>query len=142
MKTEQSYGVVVVLKEEEYKFLLVFQENPRIDNWSFPKGHQEEGETPMQTALRELEEETGIKKITLLDFPLIHEEYEITRNGEKVVKYNDYFIGIVDDKNIKVQEGEIGDYKWLAFAEAIEIFSHESRKQVLEKANEYIKNNE
>jgi 8-oxo-dGTP pyrophosphatase MutT (NUDIX family) len=139
MKTEQSYGVVVVLKEEEYKFLLVFQENPRIDNWSFPKGHQEEGETPMQTALRELEEETGIKKITLLDFPLIHEEYEITRNGEKVLKFNDYFIGLVVDKNIKIQDGEIGDYKWADFNEAMETFNYESRKETLVKANEYIK---
>lgn len=35
-------------------------------NWDFPKGRVEPGESPLQAALRELAEETGVTRITLL----------------------------------------------------------------------------
>lgn len=36
-------------------------------SWLFPKGHKEEGETDEQTARREIEEETGLTNLELLD---------------------------------------------------------------------------
>lgn len=79
---EQCYGVIVVLKGEQNKFLMLEREETKND-WTFAKGHAEEGETPKETAMRELEEETGIKEIEILDLPLIHEEYEIVSHSEK-----------------------------------------------------------
>jgi ADP-ribose pyrophosphatase YjhB (NUDIX family) len=44
------------------RFLLVLRRNPpSADMYAFPGGRAEEGETPAQTALREFQEETGIK---------------------------------------------------------------------------------
>lgn len=57
-----SAGVVVVRpngKEWRYLLLRVFR------NWDFPKGGVESGESPLQAALREVEEETGL---SALDF--------------------------------------------------------------------------
>ena len=42
---------------EEYRFLLI--KNRRSNNWGFPKGHIEKGETEVATAKREVLEETG-----------------------------------------------------------------------------------
>lgn len=36
--------------------------------WTIPKGHIEEGETPRQTAEREIQEETGLKTMNMLDW--------------------------------------------------------------------------
>lgn len=88
---EPAFGVIVVYKEEgENKFLLLHQK-PQFEgdiNWTFPKGHSEEGETAKECALRELFEETGIKDIELVEDFLAREEY-ITPKGN--FKTNDYF---------------------------------------------------
>ena len=49
---------------EEGKFLLI----RRSGLWDLPKGHQETGENIELTALREVEEETGLKSLTLGEF--------------------------------------------------------------------------
>lgn len=136
---EQCYGVVVIFKEKENKFLMLEREETKND-WTFAKGHAEEGETPKETTMRELEEETGIKEIEILDLPLIHEEYEIVSHGEKRLKINDYFIGFVKDKDVKIEKEEIQSYKWVTFEESLNSFQHESRKQVLKEAQKYIQN--
>ncbi|TCU11058.1 NUDIX hydrolase [Rhizobium sullae] len=48
--------------ERDGRFLLVLRRNPpSADMYAFPGGRAENGETPDQTALREFEEETGIR---------------------------------------------------------------------------------
>ncbi|MBO9123323.1 MULTISPECIES: NUDIX hydrolase [unclassified Rhizobium] len=48
--------------ERDGRFLLVLRRNPpSADMYAFPGGRAEPGETPDQTALREFEEETGIR---------------------------------------------------------------------------------
>lgn len=50
---------IVFLDTVEEKVLMVHPTN-QVDYWDFPKGRQEIGETPLETAIREVEEETGI----------------------------------------------------------------------------------
>jgi 8-oxo-dGTP diphosphatase len=57
---------------------------PRYDDWSFPKGKEDEDEHPVRTALREVEEETGLRCI--LGRRLPNTEYEVEA-GPKRVKY-------------------------------------------------------
>lgn len=139
---EQCYGVIVVLREEQDKFLILEHNDTKDDNWSFAKGHTEEGETPIQTAIRELEEETGIKEkeIEILDIPLIHEEYEIFRRGEKRLKVIEYFIGVVTNDKVKIDGDEICAYKWATYEEALNIFKHKERKQALYEVQKYLEN--
>ena len=137
---EQAYGVIVVFHAEgEKDYFLILQHKDAEGSWSFPKGHHEEGESPRETALRELAEEAGITDIKIIDTPLIHEEYEINHGSEKILKKNDYFIGFTKSKEVKIQEGEISAYKWATQKEALETFQYESRKNVLTKALEYLK---
>lgn len=137
---EQCYGYIVILKEEPYKFLILRQKDTKDDNWSFVKGHMEEGEKPEETAIRELEEEAGIKEIETISIPLIHEEYEIFHHGEKRLKVNEYFIGFVKDKKVIFDENEIDSYKWATYEEALNIFSHKERVQVLKEAQNFLQN--
>ncbi len=139
LPTEQCYGVIMVFKENENMFLLLERAETKGD-YSFAKGHIEKGETPKETAMREVEEETGIKEIELLNLPLIHEEYEIVRGGERRLKMNDYFVGFIKNKEVKIEENEIQSYKWVSYDEALRLFKHDWRKQVLKTAQEYLEN--
>jgi 8-oxo-dGTP pyrophosphatase MutT (NUDIX family) len=136
---EKGCGVVVVIVEEENKFLMILHAGG-VDNWGFPKGHIEQGETEIETALRELGEETGIIDIEILDFPTILEEYSFEREGKQYHKINTYFIGIVKNKLIKVQETEISDYKWATYKEGLTTFVYkkEARSGVLIQAKKYL----
>lgn len=136
MNAEVSCGVIVIYKEKPLKFLLLKQKI----NWSFPKGQIDQNENPKETALRELKEEAGIGKIKLLDLPMLIERYDVTRNGKKLPKICMYFVGLVDSKNVTIQESEISEYKWVSYEDAIKLFDYESRKKVLREAKEYLEN--
>ena len=59
MNYEKSCGAIVFRKfHGNIELLLIKHANG--GHWSFPKGHVEEGETEVETALREVHEETGL----------------------------------------------------------------------------------
>lgn len=64
MRTAKRAAGVVVLRHLEGQWHCLVLRAYR--NWDFPKGRPDPGETPLQTALRETEEETGLSG---LEFP-------------------------------------------------------------------------
>ena len=61
---EVSAGGIVFRRFEDHswRFLLI---RDSYDNWGFPKGHLEDGESPAEAALRETVEETGLAPLAL-----------------------------------------------------------------------------
>ncbi len=103
---EKSCGVlpyrIVDCKRE---FLLVFESYSEC--WSLPKGHIEMGETDIQTALRELMEETGLTaKLDTSRCASI--EYPISDFAWKEVTF---YLGQVEGEP-RARDGEIEKYKW------------------------------
>ena len=90
---EKSCGVV--LFNEQKVLLLQYatgQKEGEWDlqgHWDFPKGHVDKGETEIETATRELEEETGIKNIILLDNFRKTINYKIQKRDRKTVRCGD-----------------------------------------------------
>ncbi|MEM6257491.1 MAG: NUDIX domain-containing protein [Planctomycetota bacterium] len=112
MKTDYSCGVVPFRRVNgRVEFLLV---QHKAGHWSFPKGHPEAEEDALQTARRELAEETGLSPLQVLSNPSFSESYEFTkRSGKQVLKRVTYFLGeVAADAAVRVQEKEIGDYQW------------------------------
>lgn len=103
----KSCGVLPWRKTDgRLEFLIVFEQFSQC--WSLPKGHMEAGETEVQTALRELREETGLA--ALLD-PQARAviEYPIFQNGCKQVVF---FPGQVSGTP-KARPGEIEEFRWV-----------------------------
>ena len=109
--------------------------------WGFPKGRKNENETSLQCAMRELEEETGIKKnMYELDVSINpFEEEFIGTNGQKYI--NIYYVAFVNDscreflnfKN-KLQMREISKIEWFTSKKAmLNIRHHEHSKKTLLK---------
>ena len=130
---EKSCGAIVYKKEnDEFKFLLVLQNN---GHYNFPKGHVEQGETEIETALREIKEETN------LDVE-INSEYrnsvEYIIDGTNILKQVVYFLATPKTNDIKKQESEILEIKWLNYEECLNTITYDNVKEVLKDAKSFI----
>ena len=54
---------------------------PKYDDWSFPKGKVDRGEHPLAAAVREVEEETGLR--VRLGRPLTDQHYLVNGRGKR-----------------------------------------------------------
>ena len=86
--------------------MIVFEEFSQC--WSLPKGHMEAGETEMQTALRELWEETGLTAQLEPDKTATI-QYPISPIAQKQVVF---FLGQVSGTP-KTRAGEIDGFRWV-----------------------------
>ena len=87
-------------------------------HWSFPKGHSEKKESPLQTATRELKEETNLDVIKLLSEEILEEKYVYRYKGEIRDKTVTYFLAEVSGE-LKILPKEIHEAKWLLVDEAV-----------------------
>ncbi|MCH5198650.1 MAG: NUDIX domain-containing protein [Oscillospiraceae bacterium] len=130
---EHSCGAVVFRKiNDEYRFLLI--KNKRSNNWGFPKGHMEKGETREQTAVREVLEETGVH-IEIYENFSYESQYKI---GSKIEKRVDVFLASTDDTQTVIQQEEIEDYIWLRYPEALATLRFDNDKDILIAAGDYM----
>ena len=63
----------------------------RLGKWDLPKGKMEKGESREESAVREIEEETGLKDVELVQFINTTYHIYVERNGEKVLKCTHWF---------------------------------------------------
>jgi bis(5'-nucleosidyl)-tetraphosphatase len=140
MKKDYAYGVIVFHVDNGTVYYLILKQIQ--GHWSFPKGHAEDGETALETAKRELEEETGISEVELIsNEPQVRDEYIINEKISKPVqKFVEFFIGEVGSKDIVMQEGEIFDHKWITVEQGESLFTYDSSKRLLKSASDLIQN--
>jgi 8-oxo-dGTP pyrophosphatase MutT (NUDIX family) len=88
--------------------------------WGLPKGHVEAGETPEQSALREISEECGVPRDVLsIKAPLPSSEYVYRRAGTLVFKLVHHFLVIAPTgTELTPQESEIDEAEWFSIDEA------------------------
>lgn len=140
-KEDISYGVVPFYKDgNEWKVLVVHQISYRGDDfWILPKGHAEAGETPVQAAVRELKEETGVTQVALDEDEKFSISYSFTHDGTRIKKEVVYFFGVCDSDFTQItQPEEIKEIRWVVLDEAQKLLSHQNSKDVLAKATEHL----
>ncbi|MDE0741094.1 MAG: NUDIX domain-containing protein [Candidatus Poseidoniia archaeon] len=107
-------------------------------HWDFPKGHVEQNETELETALRELEEETGISKVEIIADFRHSISYTFSRRSESISKEVIFFLASTVEKRVTLSHEHI-DYAWLDFNNALEKLTYENARQILKKALPYTK---
>jgi len=111
-----SAGIVVARKEEDgwkYLFLRAFR------NWDFPKGEIEPGESPLEAAVRETREETGITDLRFR-WGEVFKETEPYNRRTKVARY--YVAQTSEDQVVFAVNPQIGgpehhEHRWLTYPE-------------------------
>ena len=107
-KVIEAAGGLVKNKNNELLFIR------RMGKWDLPKGKIEKGESLEQAALREVEEETGLKELILEEF--LNNTFHIytERNGEKILKTTYWFkmTYVGNSQPIPQKEEGISEVSW------------------------------
>ncbi|MFK7790819.1 MAG: bis(5'-nucleosyl)-tetraphosphatase [Phycisphaeraceae bacterium] len=138
MKKDFSCGVIPYrVIDGEREFLLI---QHQAGHWSFPKGHPEKGETELETACRELAEETGISDVEIDEEHHFKEHYTFTkRSGKQVSKRVIYFLGhVATGQAVVLQEAEVSDYAWGNKARTHERMSFDEGRTLLDEVLAYL----
>jgi 8-oxo-dGTP diphosphatase len=104
---------------------------PRYDDWSLPKGKLDKGESWEEAALREVEEETGMR--CRLGDELEPVTYQDRKGRDKVVRY--WLMEPEDDTDF-VPNDEVDQLRWMAPPEAVEILSYPRDRELVQAAAE------
>ena len=131
MANEKSCGTVVF---RDKLFLLLHYS---AGHWDFPKGHVEKGETEEQTALRELQEETGITDGKILSGFREPIHYFFTHHNERISKDVIFFVAETKTEAITISNEHQG-FAWLPYPEALAKLSFKNSKDILKKAHDFL----
>jgi 8-oxo-dGTP pyrophosphatase MutT (NUDIX family) len=124
-----------LVQNEEKKMLMIF----RRGKWDLPKGKLDKGETLEQCAVREVEEETGLKNIELLSSLLT--TFHTYHEGSKFILKESYWytMKVKGKQNLQPQtEEDIHEIKWVTTKEAATIYP-ECFPSVVDVIKEYVK---
>ncbi|MFH1451511.1 MAG: bis(5'-nucleosyl)-tetraphosphatase [bacterium] len=139
---EKSAGAVIFRQEQDktYYLLLHYPSSVKAEKnyWDFPKGHIDGNETDQETAKREVKEECGIEELQFIEGFKESIKYFFRFKGKSIFKIVVYFLAETKTKEIKISSEHIGS-DWLVYEEALTALSFKNSKEVLEKANEFLK---
>ncbi|KPM47481.1 NUDIX hydrolase [Jiulongibacter sediminis] len=98
-----------VVLNDEGEILMIYRRN----KWDLPKGKAEKGETIIETAEREVEEECGIEVKVIDDYFVSYHTY--THKNERVLKRTYWYkMSLISDDNMQPQlEEEIEEIRWM-----------------------------
>jgi 8-oxo-dGTP diphosphatase len=122
MRSEAAGGVVV------RDGLVAVVHRPRYGDWSLPKGKLDPGESFEEAALREVEEETGLRCRLERELPSV--EYEV-RGRPKLVRY--WLMGVESDPGFE-PNSEVDELRWLSPADAAALLTYDRDKGVVAAA--------
>jgi 8-oxo-dGTP pyrophosphatase MutT (NUDIX family) len=137
MAVERSVGAIVFNRAMgEPHFLLLHY---GAGHWDFPKGHPEGGETERQAMLRELREETGIAVGHVRVVPSFREKIRFfyRLGGTTVLKEVVFFLVESAERKVTLSFEHKG-FRWLPLAEAVELATFKTAKQLLQKASAFL----
>jgi bis(5'-nucleosidyl)-tetraphosphatase len=133
---ERSAGIIVFRKASDGENHFLLLDYGRY--WDYPKGHLKKGEDEREAALRELEEETGIEEVELMD-DFRHEiVYFFRPPGRGLVRKTVvFFLGEVEGKKVTISDEHVG-YEWLEEQDALARVKYPTAKQVMKAALDHL----
>ena len=111
-------------------------------SWSLPKGHVDPGEAPLEAAIREIKEESGVTDLSFVKDLGSYGRYKIGLNGDddksewKVLLF---FLFRSNQKDLKPQDPHNPEARWVAQAEIQALLTHPKDRQFFKSVQEAIK---
>ena len=139
--------LVILYKKEKDKILYGIGLRSTRNIWQFVAGGAEDKETPIEAAIRELSEETGInikeEDLIVLDSKTTIPVVNVTGTytwGKDVFVVPEYAFA-VNATNFQIKlSNEHTEFKWLKYDKAMEILTYDSNKTALWELNEKLNN--
>jgi len=100
--------------------------------WSLPKGHVEEGETPPETAVREVAEETGIRGRVLA--PLGTIDFWFVIAGRRVHKTVHHYLLLAEGGELSDEDIEVTEVAWVPIDQMPVRLAYAGERRLAERA--------
>jgi 8-oxo-dGTP pyrophosphatase MutT (NUDIX family) len=135
MPREASAGGVVIRENAGSWEVAVIRPHGRL-LWALPKGHVDPGETPEQTATREVREETGLTATLVASLGEIRYVYQF--RGQRIFKRVHFYL-------FRYQAGELGvlppgprvevdEARWVPLAQLVSLLGYKGEKSIAARA--------
>lgn len=135
MINEVSSGAILYRRQNKtITFLLLHYYS---GHWDFPKGNKEEGETDLDTALREIKEETGITDVTIVDNFKKQIFYKFKRNNRLISKKVIYFLAETNSSDVRLSNEHLS-FIWAQYEEAFRIITYPTSKEILTEGYKFL----
>jgi len=142
MERSKTIGIVIFRREgKAIRYLLLHKGG---QYWNVPKGRPEAGENELETALRELREESGITEVKRI--PDFREEYEYDftseiKDGqrEQVYKTAIFFLGEVMSERVTISHEHL-DFGWFDYETALKRMYYQPGRELLKKVHQFLLN--
>lgn len=133
---DESFGVIPLRREgDEWRVFLILHR--KGNHWGFPKGHRQNDETPLESAKRELLEETGFEVEHFIQETPLVDRYQFRRQGQLVIKRVFYYPALVTG-TFKMQLEEIREGRWMTFEEALKQLTFKEGRAICKQLMESI----
>jgi 8-oxo-dGTP pyrophosphatase MutT (NUDIX family) len=129
-----SAGGIVVRAERDGRSLVVGMRRRERDivTWTLPKGTPDPGESTEQTALREVEEETGLQ-VRIVE-PLRSIAYTFVQDGTRIHKTVHYFLMEPTGGELSRHDHEFEQVRWVRFEDAPHLLTFPTERELVQDA--------
>ena len=128
---ESSGGVVYRQTNSGLELVLCGRDIPRM--WCLPKGTPEKGENRLQTALREVSEETGLQVRVQMYIGDIHYQFLGILDNTKVQKTVHYYLMNAIGGDLSKHDHEFDEVGWFSVDDAINLLSYENEVKIVDQ---------
>jgi len=123
-------GIIIDESSDSRRVLLVHR--PQYDDWTFPKGKLDRGETVEEAAVREVREETGLKCRIIRKLAEARYLSRKRHKGPLIPKVVHYFLMERSSRRIKVPGDEVDLALWVDLNEASQKLTYAQDKKLLD----------
>ena len=127
----QAAGGVVARDRADGGLEVAVVHRPKYNDWSFPKGKLDPEESHERAAVREVEEETGLR--CRVERPLGETTYRDNRDRQKVVRY--WLMRLEDEESAATAftpNKEVDELRWVGVSEARDLLSYPHDRELVD----------
>jgi 8-oxo-dGTP pyrophosphatase MutT (NUDIX family) len=139
VEREFSAGGVVVRTIRGRPMFAAIRPRGKDRVWALPKGNIDPGESPAETAVREVREETGVEGRVIEKLGDVRYVYNASwKGGERVFKVVSFFLlragrGRIDEID-EAMRAEVSEARWLPLEEASRLLTYGGEREMAAKA--------
>jgi bis(5'-nucleosidyl)-tetraphosphatase len=136
MDVKAAGAVIFMLDNNKPLFLLL--RSAKHGEWGAPKGHSDTGETEMETAIREIYEETGLRRLSFIPGFRQAIRYTVKKKGGIFTKESVYFLCQTETDELHLSH-EHTEAHMATMDEVDTLVNHDDMRAVFRKAFKFIR---